>query len=134
MKTFLLRVLVAYIGALGLPLLLFPLATKFTMGGHSLMFLAVFSPPISLTAALTIFDVRRNCVFDSIAKHAAFIFGVYGLTFILFAFITGAINNGWMINVLIVPLLTAIITSKVNSRKAQIESMPSSIDSSRKQL
>ncbi len=54
------RIFFAYLGAIGLPLLLLPVVAIYPMGGHSLMYITIISSPFGLIAGLCYYDVKRK--------------------------------------------------------------------------
>ena len=113
------RILFAYIGAIGLPLLLLPVAVVFTMGGHSLMYLSVYSSPIGLIAALSYSDVRRQYENKAILIRSTASLIVFIACFALIIFVSEAEispflkNQGWILIVLVAPFITATATAKI---------------------
>jgi len=120
------RIKYAYLGALGLPILLLPTAAVFTMGGHSFMFISVLGSPLGLIGGLYYSDKKRN--FQQTANYIRSISGfvVYILTVIIIAkicdlssspFLT---NQGWVVIPVISPLLAAVLTERLLKSKTQI--------------
>lgn len=113
------RIIFAYIGAIGLPLLLLPVAMIYTMGGHSLMYLSVYSSPVGLLAALSYSDVRRQyetktILIRSIASLIVFVVSFALITFVSEAEISPFLKNqGWILIILVAPLITATATAKI---------------------
>jgi ATP/ADP translocase len=113
------RIIFAYLGAFGLALLLLPVAMLNTMGGHSLMYLCVYSSPIGLLAALSYSDFRRQYQAKTIIIRSLSSIIVYIAFFALIAFLSMAgiapflKNHGWILIVLIAPLITAITTNGI---------------------
>lgn len=119
------RTKMAYIGAIGLTLLMLPLATMFTMGGHSLMFVSIFSAPIGLIAALSYSDVKRQYKAKAIVIRSTAALLVYAFTFSLVVFVSKAnispflMNQGWVLILLASPFLVAIATEKIMYKPSQ---------------
>ena len=119
------RTKMAYIGAIGLPVLLLPLAAMFTIGGHSLMFISILSAPIGLIAALSYSDVKRQYKATAIVVRSTVALMVYALTFAFVVFISKAntspflINQGWVLILLTSPFLAAIVTEKIMLKSVQ---------------
>jgi voltage-gated potassium channel Kch len=119
------RIAFAYGGAIGLPLLLLSVAIIYTMGGHSLMYLSVYSSPIGLLAGLSYSDVRRQYETKAILIRSAASVIVFIVSFALILFISEAEispfvkNQGWILIVLVVPLITATATSKILASRIQ---------------
>jgi len=122
------RIIFAYLGAIGLPLLLLPVAMINTMGGHSLMYISVYSSPIGLLAALSYSDVRRQYEIKAILIRSSSSLIIYIAVFALIGFLSEAgislflKNQGWVLIVLIAPLITAtatyrILASRIKSQK-----------------
>lgn len=113
------RIFFAYLGAIGLPVLLLPVAVINTMGGHSLMYISVYSSPIGLLAALSYSDVRRQYETKAILIRSSSSLIIYIAFFALIAFLseTGISpflkNQGWILIVLIAPLITATASDKI---------------------
>jgi hypothetical protein len=113
------RIIFAYLGAIGLPLLLLPVAMINTMGGHSLMYISVFSSPIGLLAALSYSDVRRQYETKAILIRSTASLIVFIVSFALIAFLSEAEispflkNHGWILIVLAASLITATATDKI---------------------
>jgi hypothetical protein len=83
------RIIFAYLGAIGLPLLLLPVAVINTMGGHSLMYISVYSSPIGLPA-LSYSDVRRQYETKAILIRSSSSLIIYIAVFALIAFLSEA--------------------------------------------
>ncbi len=113
------RIVFAYIGAIGLPLLLLPVIVIYTMGGHSLMYLSVYSSPIGLLAALSYSDVRRQYETKIILIRSTASLIVYLVSFALIIVVSEAEispflkNQGWILIVLLAPLITATATARI---------------------
>jgi len=113
------RIILAYLGAIGLPLLLLPLAVINTMGGHSLMYISVYSSPIGLLAALSYSDIRRQYESKAILIRSSLSMIIYIAVFALICFLSEAgkspflKNQGWILVVFIAPLITATATDKI---------------------
>jgi hypothetical protein len=113
------RIMFAYLGAIGLPLLFLPVATINTMGGHSLMYISVISSPIGLLAALSYSDFRRRYETRAILIRSAMSLVTFILSFVLIVFLSEAgipsflKNQGWILMVVASPLITATITEKI---------------------
>jgi len=121
------RIVFAYVGAIGLPLLLLPVAMIYTMGGHSLMYLSVYSSPIGLLAGLSYSDVRRQyetkaILIRSTASLIVFIASSALILFVSEAEISPFLKNeGWILIVLVAPLITATTTSKILASRIKKE-------------
>jgi len=113
------RIIFAYIGAIGLPLLLLPVAMAYTMGGHSLMYISAYSSPVGLLAALSYSDVRRQYENKAILIRSTASLAVFIASFALIIFVSEAEispflkNQGWILIVLVAPLITATATAKI---------------------
>ena len=119
------RTKMAYIGAIGLPVLLLPLAAMFTMSGHSLMFIGILSAPIGLIAALSYSDIKRQYKATAIVVRSTVALMVYVLIFTFVVFISKAntspflINHGWVLILLTSPFLAAIVTEIIMLKSVQ---------------
>jgi hypothetical protein len=117
------RILFAYLGAIGLPLLLLPLAMIETMGGHSLMYVSLFSSPIGLIAAMAYSDKKRHFNHGETITRSALAVAVYILTFLLILLLSEINissflkNQGWILVVVLAPLLAALSTENVMAKK-----------------
>lgn len=113
------RIIFAYLGAIGLPLLLLPLADVNPMGGHSLMYICIFSSPIGLLAALSYSDVRRQYKTKAILIRFTASLVVFIISFAFIVFLSEAEtspflkNQGWILILLVAPLITATATDKI---------------------
>ena len=113
------RILFAYIGAIGPPLLLLPVAMVYTMGGHSLMYFSIYSSPIGLIAALWYSDIRRQYENKAILIRSTAGLIVFIAFFALIIFVSEAEispflkNQGWIVIVLVAPLITATASAKI---------------------
>ena len=56
------RLIIGYVGGIGLPLVLLPLAYAYTLGGHSLAMLLLYGSPLGLFTGLIYSDVKRGIV------------------------------------------------------------------------
>jgi hypothetical protein len=113
------RIIFAYLGAIGLPLLLLPVAVINTMGGHSLMYISLYSSPIGLLATLSYSDVRRQYETKAILIRSSSGLIIYIAAFALIGFLSEAgispflKNQGWILIVLAAPLISAIATNNI---------------------
>jgi hypothetical protein len=113
------RIMLGYLGAVLLPVIFLPLAALQTMGGHSLMYLGVFGSPFGFLVGISYADRRRQFFWKAILvrSFAAFV--------IIFAFIliiaqirisAFFVTNGWILIVLIGPLLSAAATDFISMK------------------
>jgi len=122
------RIIFAYIGAIGLPLLLLPVAVVYTTGGHSLMYLSVYSSPIGLLAALSYSDIRRQYENKAILIRSTAGLIVFVASSALIIFISEAEislflrNRGWILIVLVGPLITATASAKILASRTKKKS------------
>ena len=122
------RIIFAYLGAFGLPLLLLPLAVINTMGGHSLMYVSIFSSPVGLIAALSYSDIRRQYETKTIMIRSAASLVIFMLFFVLIAILSEAgistflKNQGWILMILVGPLIAAIATEKISTPRIEKKS------------
>ncbi len=122
------RILFAYIGAIGLPLVLLPVAMVYTMGGHSLMYFSVYSSLIGLLAALSYSDIKRQYENKAILIRSTAGLIIFMASFALIIFLSEAEispflkNQGWILIVLVAPLITATASAKVLSSRIKNKS------------
>jgi hypothetical protein len=122
------RIIFAYLGAIGLPLLLLPIAIINTIGGHSLMYISVYSSPIGLLAALSYSDVRRQYETKAILIRSTAGLIVFIAFFALIILVSEAEispflkNQGWILIVLVAPLITATATAKISASRIKKKS------------
>lgn len=120
------RIAFAYLGAIGLPLLLLPVVIIYAMGGHSLIYLSVYSSPVGLLAGLSYSDVRRQYETKAILIRSTAGLIVFIVSLALILFVSEAEifpflkNQGWILIVLVVPLITATATSKILASRVKV--------------
>jgi hypothetical protein len=113
------RIIFAYLGAIGIPLLLLPVAAIYTMGGHSLMYITIISSPIGLIAGLCYSDVKRKYQFKAIVIRSIASIIVFIILLALIALSSEAEIStflkihGWVLIPLTTPLITAIASNKI---------------------
>jgi hypothetical protein len=113
------RVIFAYLGAFGLPLVLLPISMIDTMGGHSLMHISFFASPIGLLGALSYCDVKRRYKNEAIIIRSLSSLLVYVAVFVLIATVSESglsqylQNQGWVLIVVLAPLAAAAVTNKI---------------------
>jgi uncharacterized membrane protein (DUF485 family) len=114
------RIMYAYLGAFGLSLLLLPFAMIDIMGGHSLMYVSLYSSPIGLLIALSYSDAKRQYESKTILIRSLSGLVVYIVFLVLIAFLSEAgtspflKNQGWILVVVFGPLITAIATNRIS--------------------
>ena len=116
MRAIITRLLIAYAGAAGLSLSFLPLASIFTMGGHSLMFVMMLASPVGVVVAISYADSRRGFQPATICLRSGVALIVLILTVAGIAQIQVSpffINDGWLLVPVAAPLLSAGISEFV---------------------
>jgi hypothetical protein len=110
MKT---RIIFGYFGAILFPIVLLPLAAFQTMNGHSLLYLGIFGSPVGFLGCIAYSDVRRRFSWKAILirTFAALIIVVaFVLVIAQIKISPFFINKGWILIVLVGPMLSAWAT------------------------
>ena len=91
----------------------------YTMGGHSLMYVSIYSSPIGLIAALSYSDIRRQYENKALLIRSTAGLIVFIAFFALIISVSEAEispflkNQGWILIVLVAPLITATTSAKI---------------------
>jgi hypothetical protein len=122
------RIIFAYLGAIGLPLLLLPIAILSTMGGHSIMYISIVFSPIGLIAGLCYSDIKRRYEVKAIViRSTASLIILFILLGLIASLSEAGIStflkiHGWILIPLVTPLITATATNKILKSRIQKKS------------
>ena len=120
------RIFLSYIGAIGFPIILLPLAMIWILGGHSLMYVSLFASPIGLILGLSYSDKRKKFTKNANVIRTSIGLGIYVLFFVLMGFLSKLFdfiflkNQGWLLIVFLGPLCSALASEKLLKNKNQI--------------
>ena len=111
------RLLFAYIGSIGLPFCLLPIAMIFPMAGHSLMYVTVLSAPLGLISGLIYSDFRSlftgMCILiRSLAAFIIFVVFIVVLLWLTQSSVNSPLysNNSWLLIPVIAPAFAALLS------------------------
>ena len=110
------RIVFSYLGAFLIPICLLPVATAWTMGGHSLMYMTVYGSLIGITIGICYSDLRRHyfpsaiLVRSFVGLLAAVLVGVALSQIRVSAF---WINKGWIFIPACAPLIAAVMSGLI---------------------
>jgi hypothetical protein len=113
------RIIFAYLGAIGLPLLLLPVAILSPMSGHSIMNISIIFSPIGLLVGLCYSDIKRRYEIKAIViRSTANLILFFTLLGLIASLSEAGISTflkirGWILIPLATPLVTAIATNKI---------------------
>jgi hypothetical protein len=117
------RILLAYVGAIVLPICFLLLAFTSTMGGHSLMYSVLFGSPIGIAAALWYSDTRQRYL-----PLAALLRSFVGLLLVVSMILVLSridvspfwTNAGWVLIPVCGPWLAAVISGLILTARVRL--------------
>jgi hypothetical protein len=109
------RLLLAYLGSIGLPFCLLPIAMIFPMAGHSAMYVTVLSAPLGLFIGLIYSDYRNQFTGRCILIRSLAALILFIIFFVILVWLTQSSvesplysNNSWLLIPIIAPAFAAL--------------------------